>query len=178
MHLHAVAAAHPELLADHRRGDRAAGRSDRAVRRADPVAQLESRARVAAHVRLLLLEVAHRHLVDVLGIEREADAALRRAMDDAGHPAMLFVDAVSSLASIDFNMDEWGVDICVSGSQKGFMMPAGLAILGVSQKALGLRKAATFKRCYFDFEDMIKTNKDGYFPYTPPTQMLRGLRAA
>ncbi|MGH6855750.1 MAG: aminotransferase class V-fold PLP-dependent enzyme [Aestuariivirga sp.] len=105
-------------------------------------------------------------------------AAVRRAMDDASHPALLFVDAVSSLASIDFRMDEWGVDICVSGSQKGFMMPAGLAIVGVSQKALALRKAATLKRCYFDFEDMIKTNKDGYFPYTPPTQMFRGLRAS
>lgn len=105
-------------------------------------------------------------------------AAVRRAMDDAEHPAMLFVDAVSSLASIDFRMDEWRVDICVSGSQKGFMMPAGLAIVAVSQKALAARKACGAKRCYFDFEDMIKTNKDGYFPYTPPTHMLRALRAS
>ncbi len=105
-------------------------------------------------------------------------AAVRRAMDEAKHPALLFVDAVSSLASIDFRMDEWAVDICVSGSQKGFMMPAGLAIVCVSQKALAARKAAGLRRAYFDFEDMIKTNKDGYFPYTPPMQMLRGLRAA
>jgi alanine-glyoxylate transaminase/serine-glyoxylate transaminase/serine-pyruvate transaminase len=105
-------------------------------------------------------------------------AAVRRAMDEAHHPALLFVDAVSSLASIDFRMDEWDVDVCVSGSQKGFMMPAGLAILCVSQKALAARKQASLKRCYFDFEDMARTNKDGFFPYTPPLHMLRGLRAA
>jgi alanine-glyoxylate transaminase/serine-glyoxylate transaminase/serine-pyruvate transaminase len=105
-------------------------------------------------------------------------AAVRKAMDAANHSALLFVDAVSSLASIDFRMDEWGVDICVSGSQKGFMMPAGLAILCVSQKALAMRKHSAIKRCYFDFEDMMKTNKDGFFPYTPPLHMLRALRAA
>jgi alanine-glyoxylate transaminase/serine-glyoxylate transaminase/serine-pyruvate transaminase len=105
-------------------------------------------------------------------------AGVRRVLDEARHPALLFVDAVSSLASIDFRMDEWGVDLCVSGSQKGFMMPAGLAMVGVSQKALAARKAAKLPRCYFDFEDMIKTNKDGYFPYTPPIHMLRALRAS
>ena len=105
-------------------------------------------------------------------------AGVRKAMDAANHPAMLFVDAVSSLASIDFRMDEWGVDVCVSGSQKGFMMPAGLAILCVSQKALAARKGAGLKRCYFDFDDMMRTNKDGFFPYTPPLHMLRALRAA
>ncbi len=105
-------------------------------------------------------------------------AGVRKAMDAANHPALLFVDAVSSLASIDFRMDEWGVDICVSGSQKGFMMPAGLAILCVSEKALAARKAATMRRCYFDFDDMMRTNKDGFFPYTPPLHMLRALRAA
>lgn len=105
-------------------------------------------------------------------------AAVRKALDTAHHPALLFVDAVSSLASIDFRMDEWGVDVCVSGSQKGFMMPAGLAILCVSQKALAACKKAANKRCYFDFEDMVKTNKDGFFPYTPPLHMLRALRAS
>lgn len=105
-------------------------------------------------------------------------AAVRAALDAAGHPALLFVDAVSSLASIDFRMDEWGVDVCVSGSQKGFMMPAGLAIICVSEKALATRKEARMHRCYFDFEDMMRTNKDGYFPYTPPLHMLRALRAA
>lgn len=105
-------------------------------------------------------------------------AAVRRALDDANHPALLFVDAVSSLASIDFRMDEWGVDIAVSGSQKGFMMPAGLAILAVSQKALAARELAGMRRCYFDFQDMLRANKDGFFPYTPPLHMLRALRAA
>ena len=104
--------------------------------------------------------------------------AVRKALDAVHHPALLMADAVSSLASIDFRMDEWGVDLCVSGSQKGFMMPAGLAILCVSEKALAARRQAGMRRCYFDFEDMIRTNKDGYFPYTPPLHMLRALRAA
>ena len=105
-------------------------------------------------------------------------AAVRKLLDAAKHPALLLVDAVSSLASIDFRMDEWGVDVCVSGSQKGFMLPAGLAILCVSQKALAAREQAKIKRCYFDFGDMLKSNRDGYFPYTPPMHMLRGLRAS
>ena len=105
-------------------------------------------------------------------------SAVRRAIDEAAHPALLMADAVSSLASVDFRMDEWGVDVCVSGSQKGFMMPAGLAILCVSQKALAARQHARFRPCYFDFGDMIKANKDGYFPYTPPLHMFRALRAS
>jgi alanine-glyoxylate transaminase / serine-glyoxylate transaminase / serine-pyruvate transaminase len=105
-------------------------------------------------------------------------AAIRKALDAARHPALLFVDGVSSIASIDFRMDEWGVDIVVSGSQKGFMLPPGLAIVGVSQKALEAHKKATLPRCFFDYSDMIKTNKDGYFPYTPATTLLRGLRAS
>ena len=105
-------------------------------------------------------------------------AAVRKVLDDLGHPALLFVDGVSSIASIDFRMDEWGVDLAVSGSQKGFMLPPGLAIICVSEKALAARKEAKSRRCYFDFEDMIKTNVDGYFPYTPATHMLHGLRAA
>ena len=104
--------------------------------------------------------------------------ATRAALDASDHPALLFVDGVSSIASIDFRMDEWGVDVAVSGSQKGFMLPAGLAILCVSQKALEARKSARSLRCYFDFEDMIKTNADGFFPYTPAMHMLRGLRAS
>ena len=103
-------------------------------------------------------------------------AAVRRALDAVNHPAMLYVDGVSSIASIDFRMDEWGVDLAVSGSQKGFMMPTGLAIVGASQKALEARKQAQCPRCFFDFEDMIKTNKDGFFPYTPAMTLLRGLR--
>jgi alanine-glyoxylate transaminase / serine-glyoxylate transaminase / serine-pyruvate transaminase len=103
-------------------------------------------------------------------------AGVRRALDAAGHPALLYVDAVSSLASIDFRMDEWQVDLAVSGSQKGLMLPPGLGILGVSQKALAARAAARSKRCYFDLDDMIKANASGYFPYTPPLPMLYGLR--
>lgn len=103
-------------------------------------------------------------------------AAARRALDDAGHPALLFVDAVSSLASIDFRMDEWGVDVCVGGSQKGFMLPTGLAILGVSEKALEARKSATLPRVFFSFDDMMAVNDNGFFPYTPNTIYLRGLR--
>jgi alanine-glyoxylate transaminase / serine-glyoxylate transaminase / serine-pyruvate transaminase len=103
-------------------------------------------------------------------------AGVRRLMDDARHPALLYVDAVSSLASIDFRMDEWGVDLAVSGSQKGLMLPAGLGILGVSQKALKAMDGAKSKRCYFDLADMIKANATGYFPYTPALPMLYGLR--
>jgi alanine-glyoxylate transaminase/serine-glyoxylate transaminase/serine-pyruvate transaminase len=105
-------------------------------------------------------------------------AAVRGALDETRHPALLFVDGVSSIASLDFRMDEWGVDIAVSGSQKGFMLPPGLAIICVSQKALAAAKDAKLHRCYFDFADMIRTNKDGFFPYTPPMQLIRGLRVA
>jgi alanine-glyoxylate transaminase / serine-glyoxylate transaminase / serine-pyruvate transaminase len=103
-------------------------------------------------------------------------AAIRRAMDAANHPALLYVDGVSSIASIDFRMDEWGVDLAVSGSQKGLMLPAGLGILAVSHKALEARKDATSRRCYFDFQDHMNTNPSGYFPYTPALPLLYGLR--
>ncbi len=103
-------------------------------------------------------------------------AAVRKALDDADHPALLFVDGVSSIASLDFRMDEWGVDLCVSGSQKGFMLPTGLGIVCVSQKALEARKSATLPRTFFSFDDMMATNDNGFFPYTPATILLRGLR--
>ncbi len=103
-------------------------------------------------------------------------AGVRKVLDAAGHPALLFVDGVSSIASIDFRMDEWGVDLAVAGSQKGFMMPAGLSMLGVSEKAFEAHKSSRMARCYFSFEDMLKLNDDGYFPYTPPTQLFYGLR--
>jgi alanine-glyoxylate transaminase/serine-glyoxylate transaminase/serine-pyruvate transaminase len=103
-------------------------------------------------------------------------AAVRRAMDSVKHPALLFVDSVSALASIDFRMDEWGVDVCVSGSQKGLMLPAGLGVTCVSQKALAAAKSATSRRCYFDYADMVNANASGYFPYTPSIPMLYGLR--
>ena len=105
-------------------------------------------------------------------------AGVRAALNGANHPALLFVDGVSSIGSVDFRMDEWGVDLAVAGSQKGFMLPAGLSMLGVSQQALEVSKTATMRRCYFDFADMMKLNDDGYFPYTPPTQLFHGLKAA
>ena len=103
-------------------------------------------------------------------------AAVRRAMDAAGHPAMLYADCVSSLASIDFRMDEWGVDLAVSGSQKGFMLNTGMAIVGVSQKALEACESAKCPRTFFDFRDMANANAKGGFPYTPPLQLMCGLR--
>ena len=105
-------------------------------------------------------------------------AAVRGALDACGHEALLFVDGVSSIASIDFRMEEWGVDLAVAGSQKGFMLPAGLSFLGVSERALAASRTGRFRRCYFDFADMLRMNADGFFPYTPPTQLFQGLRVA
>ena len=105
-------------------------------------------------------------------------AAIRRALDATGHPAMLFVDGVSSIASMDFRMDEWGVDVAITGSQKGFMLPAGLAIVGVSPKALAAMETAKLPRCFLDFRDMLTTNAKGGYPYTPPVQLLYGLGAS
>ncbi len=102
--------------------------------------------------------------------------AVRAVMDDVYHEALLFVDGVSSIASIDFRMDEWRVDLAVTGSQKGLMLPAGLGILAVSDKAMAASRRATLPRAYFRFEDMTAVNGDGYFPYTPPTQLFHGLR--
>ncbi|HCD48759.1 MAG TPA: serine--glyoxylate aminotransferase [Alphaproteobacteria bacterium] len=104
--------------------------------------------------------------------------AVRELLDDLKHPALLFVDGVSSVGSLEFRMDDWGVDVAVSGSQKGFMLPTGLAIVGVSQKAMEQKKQATLPVCFFDFGDMIKMNAQGYFPYTPAVTLLRGLRAS
>ncbi|MDQ3825829.1 MAG: aminotransferase class V-fold PLP-dependent enzyme [Actinomycetota bacterium] len=105
-------------------------------------------------------------------------AAVRHVMDQAGSDALLYVDAVSSLASIPFQQQAWGVDLAVTGSQKGFMMPAGMAMLGVSVKAMEAHHSSRMPRCYFSFDDMVKTNDAGYFPYTPSTPMLHGLRAS
>lgn len=105
-------------------------------------------------------------------------AAVRRAIDAANHPAMLFVDGVSSIASIDFRFDEWGVDLAITGSQKGLMLPAGLGIVCVSQKALAAMRDAKCRRSYFDLADQMKANASGYFPYTPALTLLHGLREA
>lgn len=103
-------------------------------------------------------------------------AAIRRAMDESGHPAMLYVDCVSSLGSMDFRMEEWGVDLAVSGSQKGFMLATGMAIVGVGEKAVAAMESATCPRCFFDFRDMMAANAKGGYPYTPPLQLIHGLR--
>ncbi|MCE2872006.1 MAG: aminotransferase class V-fold PLP-dependent enzyme [Oxalobacteraceae bacterium] len=102
-------------------------------------------------------------------------AGVREALDESKHPALLFVDCVSSLGSIDFRFDDWGVDMAVSGSQKGLMLPAGLGILCVSPKALEMRHSAQLNRCYFDLNDMINANATGYFPYTPALSLMYGL---
>ncbi len=103
-------------------------------------------------------------------------AGLRRAMNAVGHPAMLYVDGVSSIASIDFRMDDWEVDVAVSGSQKGFMLPAGMAIVCFSRRALRARNSAKCARCFLDIQDHINANKDGFFPYTPSIPLLHGLK--
>lgn len=105
-------------------------------------------------------------------------AGIRRAMDAAGHPAMLFVDGVSSIGSMPFEMAAWGVDIAIAGSQKGFMLPVGLAILGISPKALARLATARLPRTFFDFGDMMRTNSAGGFPYTPPVGLIAGLARA
>jgi alanine-glyoxylate transaminase/serine-glyoxylate transaminase/serine-pyruvate transaminase len=103
-------------------------------------------------------------------------AAVRRAMDAANHPALLYVDGVSSIASIDFRFDEWRVDLAITGSQKGLMLPAGLGIVCASQKALAAMKDAKCRRAYFEFGDHMKANATGYFPYTPVLPLLHALR--
>ena len=101
--------------------------------------------------------------------------SVRKAIDRAGHSALLMVDSISGLASIDYQHDEWGVDVTVSGSQKGFMLPPGLSFNAVSKKALMANQVAKLRRAYWDWGDMIGPNKTGYFPYTPATNLLYGL---
>jgi len=101
---------------------------------------------------------------------------VRKAMDAAQHPALLMVDTISSLASIDYRHDEWGVDVTVGGSQKGLMLPPGLSFNAASAKALAASKSAKLPRAYWGWEEMIANGKGGYFPYTPATNLLYGLR--
>jgi alanine-glyoxylate transaminase / serine-glyoxylate transaminase / serine-pyruvate transaminase len=103
---------------------------------------------------------------------------VRKAIDVARHPALFMVDTISSLASIDYRHDEWGVDVTVGGSQKGLMLPPGLGFNAVSEKALAAGKASKLPRSYFGWEEMLSTNKDGFFPYTPATNLLYGLAEA
>lgn len=103
-------------------------------------------------------------------------SGVHKAINAANHPALLFVDGVSSIASLEFKMDEWGIDAAISGSQKGFMLPAGAAIVAFSQKALAMTKTSTYPRFFLDLTDQMNQNKLGYTPYTPSIPMLYGLR--
>jgi alanine-glyoxylate transaminase/serine-glyoxylate transaminase/serine-pyruvate transaminase len=105
-------------------------------------------------------------------------ADVRAALDRAGHPALLFVDAVSSLASIDYRHDEWGVDVTIAGSQKGLMLPPGLCFNAISERALFASTTAGLPRAYWEWAPILEQNAQGFFPYTPPTNLLLGLRTA
>ena len=105
-------------------------------------------------------------------------AKIRAVMDDINHPALLMVDTISSLASIDYRHDEWGVDVTVAGSQKGLLLPPGLSFNAVSQKALKVARSGGMPRSYWDWDEQIKANKNGAFPYTPATNLLYGLEVA
>ncbi len=103
---------------------------------------------------------------------------VRDAIDAAGHPALLMVDTISGLCSADLRMDEWGIDVVISGSQKGLMLPPGISFNAVGPKALEAHKSATIARSYWDWTEMLAINKSGYFPYTPATNLLYGLNEA
>src|SRR4029079_17158325 len=103
-------------------------------------------------------------------------AEIRRAIDRAKHPALFFIDAVSSLASIDVRQDEWGIDVVVAGSQKGLMLPPGMSFNSISQKALVASRTATLMKSYWSWDPMIVANAQGYFTYTPSTNLIFGLR--
>ncbi|MDD9716260.1 aminotransferase class V-fold PLP-dependent enzyme [Dinoroseobacter sp. PD6] len=140
-----------------------------------PVKEIARRLGRDAHDEIKAVFVTHNETAT--GVASDI-AAVRRALDENFHDALLFVDGVSSVGSLDFRMDEWEVDLVVTGSQKGLMLPPGLGILGVSEKALEAARSATMRRAYFEFFDMLAMNADGYFPYTPPTPLLHGLRAS
>lgn len=105
-------------------------------------------------------------------------AAIRKAIDTAGHPALFMVDTISSLASVDYRHDEWQVDVTVSGSQKGLMLPPGLSFNAISEKAMAASKANSLPRSYWDWQEMVKINAGGFFPSTPATNLLYGLKEA
>jgi alanine-glyoxylate transaminase/serine-glyoxylate transaminase/serine-pyruvate transaminase len=105
-------------------------------------------------------------------------AEVREAIDSAGHPALLFVDTISSLGSIEYKHDEWGVDVTVAGSQKGLMLPPGLSFNAISDKALAASNTAQLAKSFWTWQPIIEANKRGFFPYTPGTNLLYGLREA
>ena len=138
-----------------------------------------------AQVEAKLAEDKGRHIKAVMAVHNETStgvvsriAEVRKAIDRAQHPALYMVDTISSLASMDYRHDEWGVDVTVAGSQKGLMLPPGLSFNAVSDKALAASKSAKLPRAYWNWDEMIASNKDGWFPYTPATNLLYGLRVA
>jgi len=141
---------------------------------ADPQA-IEKRLREDAGKRIKAVCVVHNETST--GVASRI-AEVRKAIDAAAHPALFMVDTISSLASIDYRHDEWGVDVTVAGSQKGLMLPPGLSFNAISDKALGAAKGAGLPRSYWDWEEMLASGKSGYFPYTPATNLLYGLREA
>jgi alanine-glyoxylate transaminase / serine-glyoxylate transaminase / serine-pyruvate transaminase len=140
-----------------------------------PIAAIE--AALAADASHRIKAVLATHNETATGVRSDI-AALRGALDKTGHPALLYVDGVSSIGSMPFEMDGWGVDLAIAGSQKGFMLPAGLAILGASPKALAAMETAQLPRCFFDFRDMVKAYAAGGYPYTPSVGLIAGLAAS
>jgi len=141
---------------------------------ADPEA-IEKRLRADAQKSIKAVCVVHNETSTGV-VSRIAD--VRRAIDAAGHPALFMVDTISSLASLDYRHDEWSVDVTVAGSQKGLMLPPGLSFNCISQKALAASKSAKLPRSYWAWDEMLANGKSGYFPYTPATNLLYGLREA
>ena len=144
-------------------------------RRGAAAADLE--ARLSADTRHAVKAVVCVHNETATGVTSRI-LELRRVLNRLRHPALLIADAISSLACIDYRMDEWEVDVTVCGSQKGLMVPPGLGFNAVSQKALAANKTARLPRSYWDWQDMLKQNEVGFFPYTPATNLLFGLREA
>jgi alanine-glyoxylate transaminase/serine-glyoxylate transaminase/serine-pyruvate transaminase len=134
-------------------------------------------ARLAADTQHRIKAVAVVHNETSTGVTSNI-AAVRKAMDAAGHPALLLVDTISSLGSIDYRHDEWGVDVTIAGSQKGLMLPPGLSFNAVSAKALEASKTAGLPRAYWAWDEIIAANASGYWPTTPSTNLLYGLSAA
>jgi len=154
------------LLVDYVPGDWRHGASD---------ADLDARLRADPGHTIKAVVVVHNETSTGV-TSRLAD--LRRTLNAARHPALLIVDAVSSLASMDFRQDEWEVDVTVVGSQKGLMLPPGLGFNAVSEKALAANQTARLSRSYWDWQEMLKNNRSGFFPYTPATNLLYALREA
>ncbi|MGH7393380.1 MAG: pyridoxal-phosphate-dependent aminotransferase family protein [Candidatus Rokuibacteriota bacterium] len=140
-----------------------------------PADQVEARLRADGAHELRAVLVVHNETST--GVTSTV-AAVRAALDRAGHPALLLVDTVSSLASIDFRFDAWGVDVALTGPQKGLMLPPGLAILAVSERAVTASEKARCPRSYWDWQPVFERNRRGQFPYTPATMLLFGLREA